>query len=763
MTEICRDPEILKVLPLMSSKRILICMKSSRERYAKMRPLIHVCKQVIDADGVDAVRAVLEKKVKKKEEAPQASTNNNPPSISLIITELNRETTLELCKLVRNLSHQTKKGQPPAPLIPIIIIVNEDEDGNQHGHDEALKKCLGMGALGYLNEPVHLGQLVMTAGLVMQQYDVIHKVYSALKRDGAAAVDTKSYPKFELAHVRKHVANLRGSENFIREQNEGREGRGISESNRVGLWKDGGKKKEDGEHHPEGGGGIHTEGVQNYSLEIREHIIKPPPLILSPRSVCGLSRSRVDKALVIAKIQSRSYDTKKATTKRDLTGKSIIVKKQINRRKGMGEGTKVAIKEHKMEHLPEHHKTQLVKKHLNEIGEEEGTSQTMHTQIEYDINTAKDTYDKKKAAVIKELHHTRRSSTDAPIRRTIVSKAIQGYTQNNKKFFNQLKGNPGAKDLSQYRLVEIEPPYNKSSRSSHFVSNGYREYGMGNYWPSVNIFTLAIETNSNNWLAHFWRGCAFDKVGHFIRAITDFTNSVKIRTRLAKEEAGDGLYNGKEEREEPLELAAIYYNRGIVYTHVGNDSAALSDFNSALKRDEGNIVFRHMRAIVSRRFGKYGEARDDYVKLWMERNVNNVITSPHPEAMRPQTMSSFRAKSRYHNTENIRDVLSRTRGSSRPNLQRPLTGVMPPIMGAAGGSMTSNTIVGYKNSNNDNSLSKSTKLYGGNSVENNNSVHSVATAADSRNNIMMGGKGDKMIREATMVDVEESIFSADGM
>ena len=136
------------------------------------------------------------------------------------------------------------------------------------------------------------------------------------------------------------------------------------------------------------------------------------------------------------------------------------------------------------------------------------------------------------------------------MRHTIAEKAIEGYTQNNRHYLNKLRNNPGSKDFSQYRMVEITPPYNKSSRSSHFVSAGYLEYRAGGHWPSVNIFTRAIETNPRNWLAFFWRGIAFDKVGQFVRGIKDLTQSIKVRARLAKEEAGDGLYadpNGERE------------------------------------------------------------------------------------------------------------------------------------------------------------------------------------------------------------------------
>ena len=102
------------------------------------------------------------------------------------------------------------------------------------------------------------------------------------------------------------------------------------------------------------------------------------------------------------------------------------------------------------------------------------------------------------------------------------------------------------------------------------------------------------------------------------------------------------LHRKKVDFDEPPELASVYFNRGIVFTHVGDDKSAESDFSSALKRDPANFVFRHNRALVNRRFGNYKDAQGDYVKLWMERRVMKMKTSPCEENMRPVTMSGFR-------------------------------------------------------------------------------------------------------------------------
>jgi tetratricopeptide (TPR) repeat protein len=239
--------------------------------------------------------------------------------------------------------------------------------------------------------------------------------------------------------------------------------------------------------------------------------------------------------------------------------------------------------------------------------------------------------------------HNRRGSTDAPVRATVAQKMVKTLS-NAASELNQKHVNTA--DVSQYKMIEIEPPFKKSSRSAHFVSKGYLVYQEGNYINALNIFTKAIEASDKNWLAFFWRGVAFDKLGGYGRAIRDFTSSIKVRTRRAVEEAGDGscetANRKKIDFEEPPELAAVYFNRGIVFSHVGDDESAESDFSSALKRDPANFVFRHNRALINRRFGKYKDAQSDYVKLWMERRVMKMKTSPCEENMRPVTMSGFR-------------------------------------------------------------------------------------------------------------------------
>jgi len=116
----------------------------------------------------------------------------------------------------------------------------------------------------------------------------------------------------------------------------------------------------------------------------------------------------------------------------------------------------------------------------------------------------------------------------------------------------------------------------------------------------------------------------------------------RYRTRQAIEEAGDGSQGETKEVEDPIELAAIFFNRAVVYCHVGDDNSAYEDLTSAIKRDPSNHIFKVNRALVSRRFGNYADSTGDYVKLWMERRLNNLDTFPNEFTERPRTMSSYK-------------------------------------------------------------------------------------------------------------------------
>jgi tetratricopeptide (TPR) repeat protein len=177
---------------------------------------------------------------------------------------------------------------------------------------------------------------------------------------------------------------------------------------------------------------------------------------------------------------------------------------------------------------------------------------------------------------------------EAPVRATVAQKMVESYAESSKnKGVSSASGAPLVNDLIQFSFVEIEPQVNRSSRSAHFISSGYKEYREGNYFNAANVFTKAIDDNGKNWLAYFWRGITFDKVGGFVRALRDFTSAIKCRTRQAVEELGDTTGQNKNV-DDPAELAAIYFNRGVVYCHVGDDNSAYEDFTSAIKRDSAN-------------------------------------------------------------------------------------------------------------------------------------------------------------------------------
>ena len=203
------DTEIIKVLPFLASKRVLVYQKTARNRFAKMRPLLQCCKQVLDADSYESIVNLITSFNDTKGGGSNSNSNNsnnnnnnhnhnhnhnnpNDQKIDLLIIELDRDVAPRICDFVR--SRSLSKKFASSPLIPIFLTTANDGEGDQ-AHGEVLRRCLKEGACGYLQEPVHMGQLILTTGLILKQYETIHKVYASIAREGPGLGDAKAYPK----------------------------------------------------------------------------------------------------------------------------------------------------------------------------------------------------------------------------------------------------------------------------------------------------------------------------------------------------------------------------------------------------------------------------------------------------------------------------------------------------------------------------------------------------------------------------------------
>ena len=111
--------------------------------------------------------------------------------LDMILCELDSN-AIKICEYVRERS--ISEDSHWKPLIPVLMFLPGD---NAHGMEDTLQKCLDLGSPGFLFDPPSMGQLILTSGLILKQYEMIHEAYRStiVKEEG------KAYPKFELAAV----------------------------------------------------------------------------------------------------------------------------------------------------------------------------------------------------------------------------------------------------------------------------------------------------------------------------------------------------------------------------------------------------------------------------------------------------------------------------------------------------------------------------------------------------------------------------------
>ncbi|GMH90005.1 hypothetical protein TrVE_jg7067 [Triparma verrucosa] len=734
---ICQDIEVQKILPILKKANFLIIQKTSTLRFAKLRPLSALAASAAVCENADEINSRINDLEMKGEK------------LDMVLCELDSGAP-KVCELLRErcLNEDTRSR----PLVPCLLFLPPDPSASLHA---TLQSCLDLGSPGFLPEPAPMGQLILTAGLILKQYEMIQLAYKGaiVKEEG------KSYPRFDLAGV--DLRHVQGLERKFRlsgvgevdeddlEDAEGAEIAGlghVSEDQRYenrGAISSPEKRLALHRFRPSTTGSV---SAQNFSLgfsaEMKPHIVKDPPTITSPRSACGLSRSKVTSALKYVKMKDINLQKKRMIQhSRKASADSLIeeYKKGSAGRGRRGAQRSPGPSPHNspisnkrtcalsMQRRKEIEKTSLGQKHVESNEDLELAAEVEVTGGHLGPNSPNSHLPKGRGGPTSRLNpkskshrsglvtkqhrsgivqhrsgmlrnnrgsefsasigrmYQRKNSMEAPVRATIALKMVKRVEEtvpsNNVSAYVPSE-QPLLEDFNQYKMIEIFPPFNKSSRTCHFVSSGYKLYLNERYYEALNTFTKAIEVGDKaKWMAYFWRGIVFDKLKSFVRSLRDFTESIKLRTRLFVEERGDGDADAVTKTktsnydEEPKEIASIFYNRAIVYTHTGDDSSALADFDSAIKRDPSNVVFRHNRALVLRRDGLYKEAEGDYIKLWMERVVNRVDTSPWtsdvgaPPSNNNNAVDRFAndpmiAKSQYlarpHTTKNMSDFHKET-------------------------------------------------------------------------------------------------------
>ena len=129
------------------------------------------------------------------------------------------------------------------------------------------------------------------------------------------------------------------------------------------------------------------------------------------------------------------------------------------------------------------------------------------------------------------------------------------------------------------------------SSVSGYIRRGDAMYNAGEYAASVKDYTKWIELDATNAQAYTYRGEAYYKLKQYVPAIADLTKALSI-----KRDAGTLI------------------SRGNAYDDSGNATAALADYNEAIKLEPRSASAYYNRGVVYGNQKKYQLAIDDYTK-----------------------------------------------------------------------------------------------------------------------------------------------------
>ncbi len=132
-----------------------------------------------------------------------------------------------------------------------------------------------------------------------------------------------------------------------------------------------------------------------------------------------------------------------------------------------------------------------------------------------------------------------------------------------------------------------------------FFALGMMQYQLGATDVAKEFFSQAIASTQeattsavNPWEALMWRGNIYFWGGEYNLAIADLTKSLELHSHR------EG-----------------YHNRGWSHIYLGNYTAALADFNEAVKVDAGYTDAYYGRGVAYRRSGNYAAAIADQTKV----------------------------------------------------------------------------------------------------------------------------------------------------
>jgi hypothetical protein len=142
----------------------------------------------------------------------------------------------------------------------------------------------------------------------------------------------------------------------------------------------------------------------------------------------------------------------------------------------------------------------------------------------------------------------------------------------------------------------------------NYIQKADIAYENEDYKQAIYYFTKHLETNANDEIAYFKRGCSHIKLKENAEAIVDFTKTL----------------------EQNPENFESYFYRGNAYFSISNYEKALNDYTKAISLTQNSAVLYYNRGLTNYKLSEYSNAVQDWEKAIQlnqnyARELNDII------------------------------------------------------------------------------------------------------------------------------------------
>jgi len=145
--------------------------------------------------------------------------------------------------------------------------------------------------------------------------------------------------------------------------------------------------------------------------------------------------------------------------------------------------------------------------------------------------------------------------------------------------------------ISDYtQAIKINPSFEVA-----YNNRGAAYKDLKNYSQAISDYTQAIKLNPNYANAYYNRGIAYDDLQKYEQAIADYTQAIKLNPK------NSNLYQA-------------YSNRGVAYAMLENYEKSISDFTQAIRLNPNGAELYYNRGLCYQVLGQNSKAEADFEK-----------------------------------------------------------------------------------------------------------------------------------------------------